>query len=82
MKLPFSEPAHGIPRDALVVGFIGTFGQWHGVEFLAECIRGHDPRRAGVDQNREKIHFLLVGDGPQNAPRPPVCRPASDVHIM
>src|SRR5437899_8850392 len=30
---------HGIPQDALLVGFIGTFGQWHGVEFLAECTR-------------------------------------------
>lgn len=55
---------HGIPKDALVVGFIGTFGQWHGVEFLAECIR--DLVRDDIDWVRKrKIHFLLVGDGPK-----------------
>jgi glycosyltransferase involved in cell wall biosynthesis len=53
---------HGIPRDALVVGFIGTFGQWHGVEFLAECIR--DMIRDEPEWIKQrKIHFLLVGDG-------------------
>lgn len=53
---------HGIPKDALVVGFIGTFGQWHGVEFLAEFIR--DLVRDDVDWVRQRrIHFLLVGDG-------------------
>jgi len=53
---------HGIPKDALVVCFIGTFGQWHGVEFLAECIR--DMVRDDIDWVRKrKIHFLLVGDG-------------------
>jgi glycosyltransferase involved in cell wall biosynthesis len=53
---------HGIPQDALLVGFIGTFGQWHGVEFLAECIR--DMIRDDLAWiNQRKIHFLLVGDG-------------------
>jgi glycosyltransferase involved in cell wall biosynthesis len=53
---------HGIPTDALVVGFIGTFGQWHGVEFLAQCIR--DLVRDDIDWVRQRrIHFLLVGDG-------------------
>jgi glycosyltransferase involved in cell wall biosynthesis len=53
---------HGIPLDALVVGFIGTFGQWHGVEFLAECIR--DMVRDDIDWiEQKKIHFVLVGDG-------------------
>jgi glycosyltransferase involved in cell wall biosynthesis len=51
-----------IPQDALVVGFIGTFGQWHGVEFLAECIR--EMVRDDIDWiDRKKLHFLLVGDG-------------------
>jgi glycosyltransferase involved in cell wall biosynthesis len=52
----------GIPRDALVVGFIGTFGQWHGVEFLAERIA----EMAGDDIDwleQKKLHFMLVGDG-------------------
>jgi glycosyltransferase involved in cell wall biosynthesis len=53
---------HGIPPDALVVGFIGTFGQWHGVEFLAECIR--EMVRDDIDWiAQKKIHFMLVGDG-------------------
>ena len=53
---------HGIAQDALLVGFIGTFGQWHGVEFLAECIR--DMFRGDLEWiNQRKIHFLLVGDG-------------------
>jgi glycosyltransferase involved in cell wall biosynthesis len=51
-----------IPRDALVAGFIGTFGQWHGVEFLAECIR--DLVRDDIEWiERNKLHFMLVGDG-------------------
>jgi glycosyltransferase involved in cell wall biosynthesis len=53
---------HGIPRDALLAGFIGTFGQWHGVEFLAECIR--DLVRDHSDWlDSKKLHFMLVGDG-------------------
>jgi glycosyltransferase involved in cell wall biosynthesis len=45
-----------------VVGFIGTFGQWHGVEVLARAVRqmaetsSHWLRERGV-------HFLLMGDG-------------------
>jgi glycosyltransferase involved in cell wall biosynthesis len=49
---------YGIPHDAIVVTFVGTFGQWHGVDVLARTIR-HEAewaRAAGV-------RFLLVGDG-------------------
>jgi glycosyltransferase involved in cell wall biosynthesis len=53
---------YDIGHDALVVGFIGTFGQWHGVDFLAECISDLvRDESAWLEQN--KIHFLLVGDG-------------------
>jgi glycosyltransferase involved in cell wall biosynthesis len=52
----------GIPEDALVAGFIGTFGQWHGVEFLAECIRDI-VRDDGEWLRCSKLHFMLVGDG-------------------
>lgn len=53
---------HGIPGNALVAGFIGTFGQWHGVEFLAECIR--DLVREKADWlSARNLHFMLVGDG-------------------
>ncbi len=49
---------HGIGDDAMLVTFVGTFGQWHGVDLLARTIRdiASWAREAGV-------HFLLVGDG-------------------
>jgi glycosyltransferase involved in cell wall biosynthesis len=53
---------HGIAPDALVAGFIGTFGQWHGVDVLARAI----VQLADVDPGlfeRHRLHFLLVGDG-------------------
>jgi glycosyltransferase involved in cell wall biosynthesis len=53
---------YGIRDDALVVGFIGTFGQWHGVDFLAECIRDL-VRDDNAWLEESKVHFLLVGDG-------------------
>lgn len=51
-----------IPQDAVVGTFIGTFGNWHGVEVLAEAIK------MLVDNNadwlrKEKVVFLLIGDG-------------------
>ncbi|WP_265441518.1 glycosyltransferase [Bradyrhizobium sp. SEMIA] len=53
---------YGIPKDALVAGFIGTFGQWHGIEFLAEIIS--DLARNDVAWlEQSKLHFMLVGDG-------------------
>jgi glycosyltransferase involved in cell wall biosynthesis len=53
---------HGIPGDAIVVGFLGSFGMWHGVEVLARAIR------CLVEQDYEWIEsqgvrFVLVGDG-------------------
>lgn len=53
---------YGIAADAFVVGFIGTFGRWHGIEFLAARIRDLvGAERAWMDCHR--LHFLLVGDG-------------------
>jgi glycosyltransferase involved in cell wall biosynthesis len=43
-----------------VVGFVGSFKAWHGVEFLFKAfvrLRGEDP----------SYHLLLVGDGPMRA---------------
>jgi glycosyltransferase involved in cell wall biosynthesis len=43
-----------------VVGFVGSFKAWHGVEFLFKAfarLRGEDP----------PYHLLLVGDGPMRA---------------
>lgn len=46
---------HGI-QDKVVVGFVGTFGVWHGVEVLASIMED-------VIKENPKIHFLWVGDG-------------------
>jgi glycosyltransferase involved in cell wall biosynthesis len=53
---------HGIAPGALVVGFIGTFGQWHGVDVLARAIvqLAHDDPAFFAEH---QLHFLLVGDG-------------------
>jgi glycosyltransferase involved in cell wall biosynthesis len=49
----------GIPQNALVIGFIGTFGAWHGAEILAEAFT-----RLAPDCNGEPVRLLLIGDGP------------------
>lgn len=52
----------GIPMDALVFGFIGTFGRWHGTDVLAcsiaEIMQNH---RHWVEE--KKVRFLVAGDG-------------------
>ncbi len=45
----------GVPRDKTLVGFVGTFGPWHGVLALADAI--------AITPKGANIHFLLVGDG-------------------
>jgi glycosyltransferase involved in cell wall biosynthesis len=42
---------------AVVVGFSGTFGRWHGIPTLAEAL-------APVLHSRPRVHWLLIGDGP------------------
>lgn len=46
----------GLPEDACVVGFSGTFGGWHGVDVLAAAI----PR---ICEANASVAFLLIGDG-------------------
>jgi len=46
----------GFGQDDIVLGFIGTFGAWHGIQTLVHCLREFvdlDPR----------IRVLLIGDG-------------------
>ena len=43
-----------------VVGFIGTFGQWHGILELGRAIV---KLRNDYPELRDKVRFLLVGDG-------------------
>lgn len=40
----------------LVIGFIGTFGPWHGAEVLAQAVRS-------VTTRVPHAHFLFIGDG-------------------
>lgn len=50
--------------DRRVIGFIGTFGPWHGVELLVEAFA----RLLAADPAlRERLVLLLVGDGARMA---------------
>lgn len=52
----------GIPDEADVFTFVGTFGRWHGTDVLASAIR----RLLESDQpwlSSRNLHFLFVGDG-------------------
>lgn len=44
-------------REKTVVGFVGTFGPWHGAPVLAESTR--------LVRSNTHCHFLFVGDGDQ-----------------
>lgn len=47
-------------ENKIVLGFIGTFGKWHGAEVLAESygmLLKQDP------QLKERVILLLIGDG-------------------
>jgi len=45
----------GVNNDEVLVGFIGTFGPWHGVLTLAEAIK--------TVPSKTSVRFLLVGSG-------------------
>lgn len=47
-------------QEKKVIGFIGTFGQWHGVCELAQAIVKLFTENP---QYKENVRFLLVGDG-------------------
>lgn len=47
-------------QNRKVVGFIGTFGQWHGVEELAQAIVRFYAVHTDMADN---VRFLLIGDG-------------------
>lgn len=45
-----------IGSEKVVIGFIGTFGAWHGTEILTEAY-------AELRKKYHNIHLLLIGDG-------------------
>ncbi|MCB9244833.1 MAG: glycosyltransferase family 4 protein [Flavobacteriales bacterium] len=47
-------------NDSLVMGFIGSFGQWHGTDILAEAIVEFYEL---YPQFIHKVRFVLIGDG-------------------
>ena len=47
-------------RDKMVIGFIGTFGKWHGAEILA---KGFGLLLQQYPQYRATIRLLMIGDG-------------------
>lgn len=47
-------------KDKIVLGFIGTFGQWHGVEYLAKAIVKYFHQ---FPERKENTRFLLIGNG-------------------
>jgi len=52
----------GVPANATLLTFVGTFGRWHGTDVLASVIRRLiDEQRPWLVERR--VHFLLVGDG-------------------
>lgn len=43
-------------RGKFLCGFVGTFGEWHGVEVLAKAVK------PTIEKN-PNAHFVLIGDG-------------------
>lgn len=53
---------YGIPADAVLIAFVGTFGRWHGAPVLAEAIRNLVDRDAAWLE-QYKVRFAMIGDG-------------------
>jgi glycosyltransferase involved in cell wall biosynthesis len=49
---------YGIAPSDLVIGFVGSFGPWHGAPVLARAF-------AAIAERVPHAHLLLVGDGPE-----------------
>jgi glycosyltransferase involved in cell wall biosynthesis len=53
---------YGIPGTAILVAFVGTFGQWHGASVLAAAIKKLvDQESSWLKEN--EVRFAMVGDG-------------------
>ncbi len=47
---------YGIKEDDILVGFVGTFGQWHGIPTLTEAVKE-------TLRINNLLYYVLVGDG-------------------
>lgn len=52
---------YDIKKNTVVIGFIGTFGKWHGVEILVRAFA----RLCSEKIYSDKIHLFLIGNGVQ-----------------
>lgn len=52
---------YGITEQEVVIGFIGTFGAWHGAEVLAQAFS----QLVQKQETEKPVRLLLVGDGMQ-----------------
>lgn len=46
-----------VPADSRVVGFVGSFAPWHGVDLLVRAF-------SRIAKSHDRAYLLLVGDGP------------------
>ncbi len=60
-----------LSQSKILVGFVGTFGPWHGVLALADAV--------AMTPNDADIHFLLVGDGSLRAEVENMLRASGDL---
>jgi len=54
---------YGIPSEAIVVTFVGTFGPWHGAEVLAESASQLLEQKTENTFDCDDLYFLFIGDG-------------------
>lgn len=50
----------GVEQQTVVVGFVGTFGPWHGAPLLAEAA-------TRINEPRTRCYFLFIGAGEQQS---------------
>lgn len=62
----------GIETDETLVGFVGTFGPWHGVLALAEAIK--------LVPDSARVRFLMVGSGSLKSEVEQTLREAGALH--
>jgi glycosyltransferase involved in cell wall biosynthesis len=52
-----------VTANQVLVGFVGTFGPWHGAEALARAAV-----RAAAREGGARLRYLFIGDGPRRPP--------------